>query len=245
MAVEQSTQSLIRKKSCPILEYWRPISSLSEVLLTPHSRPPRPQGGFPHWKQSTWILIRKNSCPISEYSYIADFQSPSDVLCNARLSSIHGHRLQFEGPLDPTLIQTEFFVHDKVQMDLTGQLSQSFKNIGNQDFFSSKTFTTLLLLYIGIAFFNLLPSIFQWGNPPCGLRGRPCAVRRTSLRLEIGRQYSDIGAYYNNGTDLPRQYLISRRYLRCLENVMKWQGVPKTRHIRVSDKQKYDNIKSK
>ena len=104
-------------------------------------------------------------------------------------------RLQFEGPLYPTLIQIEFFVHDKVQMDLTGQLSQSFKNIGNQDFFFKQDFynTTRLLLYIGIAFFNLLPSIFQWGNPPCGLRGRPCAVRRTSLRLEIGRQYSNIG----------------------------------------------------
>ena len=32
------------------------------------------------------------------------------------------------------------------------------------------------LLYIGIAFFNLLPSIFQWGNPPCGLGGRPCGA---------------------------------------------------------------------
>ena len=47
-------------------------------------------------------------------------------------------RLQFEGPLYPTLIQIEFFVHDKVQMDFTGQLSQSFKNIGNQDFFQAR-----------------------------------------------------------------------------------------------------------
>ena len=166
MAVEQSTQSLIRKKSCPILEYWRPISSLSEVLLTPHSWPPRPQGGFPHWKQSTWILIRKNSCPISEYWYIADFQSPIEVLCNARLFSIYGHRLQFEGPLDPTLIQTEFFVHDKVQMDLTGQLSQSFKNIGNQDFFFKQDFYNTATTVYWNRFFQPVAFNFPMGKPP-------------------------------------------------------------------------------
>ena len=49
-------------------------------------------------------------------------------------------------------------------------------------------------LAIGIAFFNLLPSIFQWGNPPCGLGGRwglhwgwksaaniPISVRTTTM----------------------------------------------------------------
>ena len=43
-------RSLPLLQYAPISEYWRPISSLSEVLLTAHGRPLRPQGGFPHWK---------------------------------------------------------------------------------------------------------------------------------------------------------------------------------------------------
>ena len=97
-------------------------------------------------------------------------------------------------------------------------MSMSFK-YGNLIFFQVR-----LLHYNCIleSLFSTCCLQFSNGETPLAASEAGRAVRTTSLRLEIGRQYSDIGAYYNNGTDLPRQYLISRRYLRCLENVMKW-----------------------
>ena len=77
-----------------------------------------------------------------------------------------GRRLQFEGPLDPTLIQTEFFVHDKVQMDLTGQLSPSFKNLGNQAFFFKQDFYNTATTVYWNRFFQPVAFNFPMGKPP-------------------------------------------------------------------------------
>ena len=94
--------------------------------------------------------------------------------------------------------------------------------------------TVVWLLAIGIAFFNLLqqPSIFQWGNPLAGYgwgcRPHGCEAAglhwgwKSAANIPISVRTTTMA-----GRDLPRQYLISRRYLRCLVSSWNGKSVPK------------------
>ena len=115
-----------------------PASVKSSAL---HGRPPRPQGGFPHWKIEGNRL--KKAIPI--YSSVASLTWKKN--------------------------QIPMFKKDKSKVHLS--------------------YTKWSI------------CIREQGPPKCNSR-------------------SGIGVYYDNGTDLPRQYLISRRYLWGFENVMKW-----------------------
>ena len=73
---------------------------------------------------------------------------------------------------------------------------------------------------------------FPMGKPPGRLWLRLPATwlwgRRTSLRLEIGRQYSDIGAYYNNGRQRPSAPISDIEKISTMSRlVMKWKECPK------------------
>ena len=92
-------------------------------------------------------------------------------------------------------------------------------------------------VYRNVGFFQPVavsgkPSIFQWGNPLAGYgwgcRPHGCEAAglhwgwKSAANIPISVRTTTMA-----GRDLPRQYLISRRYLRCLVSSWNGKSVPK------------------